>query len=256
MEEKSNGQLHPDHGLAEKILGPCPFNPGTENYTAWIKFALVIGTSRSTLVAELISRAETTSHVELDKLAVEYVSGLFEIEAKFCAFAVEHGLSVTDCEAALVATAEHLVSWYERTFGNRPRLCDPEVLRRIRLRLQQRVHHWKGVARRAALSILASTAAKSQQASVAVAASSSIVTQPQAIGVQRVPGKNQRFPKRAKWLQIEMSKQRLTRTRIRVLDGPDKATTARILRGDPVLDHVLDKLATALQLSRSQIPNE
>lgn len=74
-----------------------------------------------------------------------------------------------------------------------------------------------------------------------------------------------RFPNRAAWLEQAMKdgvvvngtlERHLTPHRIRVLDGPDKATTARILRCEPVRKPSLDKLATALKVSRQQIPDD
>lgn len=66
-----------------------------------------------------------------------------------------------------------------------------------------------------------------------------------------------RFPNRAAWLKREMAeREHMTPHRVSVLDGPDKKTTARILRGEHVLPHVLDKLAKALSVLRVQIPDD
>lgn len=69
------------------------------------------------------------------------------------------------------------------------------------------------------------------------------------------PTRSARFPRRAAWLQKRLDSG-LSAYRIYADDGPDKKTTERILRGEPVRSVTLDKLSKALGVSRRDIPDD
>lgn len=65
------------------------------------------------------------------------------------------------------------------------------------------------------------------------------------------------YPHRAAWLKAIMHERDITRNYLyNGLVGPDPATTKRILKGEPVPPRTLDKLAKALKMDRSEVPND
>lgn len=65
-----------------------------------------------------------------------------------------------------------------------------------------------------------------------------------------------RFPNRAAWLKRQMADRDFSKHYIKVQGGPDHKTIARILDGEPVRPHVIDRLARGLSVPREQIPND
>lgn len=64
-------------------------------------------------------------------------------------------------------------------------------------------------------------------------------------------------PRRAAWLEAAMNERdHMTPDRLYKLEGPDPKTTKRLLKGESVAEKVVRKLAKALGVPRSDIPND
>jgi hypothetical protein len=173
LADRSDGQPDPDQILAEQILGPCPFPPGHDRYKEWIGVALGLGAAVSQMKAEGLARAETASVDQLKDVAVDLFAGYFDIGGNCNVWAVAHGMSVVACENQFAKAKDYLMELYDRTAAQSPRPLDPALRQRVKLRLDQRVHHWTSQARRAGLTYIAATQTQSPPLVPATAAPTS-----------------------------------------------------------------------------------
>jgi lambda repressor-like predicted transcriptional regulator len=60
--------------------------------------------------------------------------------------------------------------------------------------------------------------------------------------------------KRAKWLDARMKERRMSVADINGEGGPDRKTIQKVLNGEPVGAHVIEKIAKALGVPREEVP--
>jgi hypothetical protein len=242
------------------FLGPCPFpKDDLIGRAAWDFVSREAEKEHAFAMAATVvsDPASVTTWVNL-------AAEKFEVRAKATLLMLcVGGLSdrkVDAFKAVLTPMREEMCKWVVSSAPSW--LRDEGLSAELKLRLIQRSMFWTGVA-------LQRLTAAQLPSNVDVITDHAVTSGPQS-GPIVAPGthdttRQTTWPNRAAWLKGVMTdgividgrfERPISAHRIWKLGGPEKATTARILNGEHVQDGSLIKLAAALKVPLTVIPND